>query len=352
MERVPGISMKRIFVMGVVLSGLFLPCSGQQMAESNFPRLPGAELLVKSYYQDKFMLLLTSEDKIVTLQEDAISLEGRPGISADGSVLASAHRVPGDLSRYPRLIASTYSMKKRKWTDYPELEGNRLTVAISPDGSQLACISRNTRVPALELRNSPPRLQLLNLKTREVTAITTAPEWAGFHLSWSPDGRHLAFDMTAPGGRPSGTYAIYVLDVNTGDMSQIGLGVSPSWSPSGEWIAFASYVPSADGQSDPRNCWLYNGHYYSYSAHQFSLMSSVGTHTRVLMKFHSGVEDDAAPVWSPDSKTLLLTRVNDPDNGTRDIYELTLATSHRAKKFPNTVSEVYGWIDAPAANAH
>jgi Tol biopolymer transport system component len=74
-------------------------------------------------------------------------------------------------------------------------------------------------------------------------------------------------------------------------------------------------------------------------------MSSIGTNTRILLGFSSGVDDDSEPVWSPDSKALLLTRVRDPDNGTFDIYMLDLVTHKAAKKFKN-VAPVYAWIEA------
>jgi Tol biopolymer transport system component len=147
-------------------------------------------------------------------------------------------------------------------------------------------------------------------------------------------------------GRFGTISAIYVLKLQTGELSQIALGESPSWSPSGEWIAFAGYVQLKDDQLQPGDSIVYSGRYYCTSCHQFRLVSPSGTHTRVLMTFHSGVVDNAVPVWSPDSRTLLLTTVRDPDNGTLDIYQFDLASSKRTKRFSNTVSEVYGWIDA------
>jgi Tol biopolymer transport system component len=89
----------------------------------------------------------------------------------------------------------------------------------------------------------------------------------------------------------------------------------------------------------------YDGRYYSRGDHQFSLMSPIGTHIRILMGFSSGVGDDAEPVWSPDSKILLLTRVRDPDNGTFNIYMFDLVKYKLKKKFKN-VGPVYGWVDA------
>ena len=87
---------------------------------NNLPRMPGAILLV-GYPPSN--LLVTVNNKTRKLQEDA---QGdaliSPSMSADGSVVASAHRISGDpFTRAPRLMVSTYSMADDKWTDHKEL---------------------------------------------------------------------------------------------------------------------------------------------------------------------------------------------------------------------------------------
>ena len=67
----------------------------------------------------------------------------------------------------------------------------------------------------------------------------------GWGLSWSPDGRQLAFDFGAGQDDPISKMDIYILDFATDDLYQLthgGGNRNPTWSPDGKLIAYVGEV--------------------------------------------------------------------------------------------------------------
>src|SRR6202035_3803212 len=109
-----------IAVMLIPLNLSWIAASVQANMD-HLPRLPGAMLLLG---YPPFSLDVTSEKKTWKLQRDE---QGdaliNPSMSADGSIVASAHRIPGaPYSTAPRLMVSTYSLANDLWTDHRDLE--------------------------------------------------------------------------------------------------------------------------------------------------------------------------------------------------------------------------------------
>ena len=314
-----------------ILAALLLLCSNTSMGgtRENVPWLPGAALLVG--YPPANLSVITP-DRRSKLQDEGGDWYIDPSISANGRVVASAHRVSTDppASR-PRLVIATYSMPDKKWTDYEGVETMGGAVAISPAGNKLACLMR-------EGPDGHSNLHILDLKTGKAIQGPLLPEFAGTKMSWSPDGRRLAFDIEvnarAQTGVATARQAIYVLDVDSGGLTKIADGRSPSWSPSGEWIAFLDYSPAQIA----RRLVLDVGN-------SVGLVRPDGGDAKLLVTFDGDETPKLAPVWSPDSKTILINRFRDDLKATMDIYLLELDTLKLTRKFENT-PPVFGWVDA------
>jgi len=114
---------------------LFFPSSVAANKES-LPRLPGAAFLVGRFPED---LAVTVGERTAEIQGGG-GWEVSPSISADGRIVASARMIPNNsLESKPTFIVGTYDISANEWRDYLDLEIKGGSVAISPDGSKLAC---------------------------------------------------------------------------------------------------------------------------------------------------------------------------------------------------------------------
>lgn len=326
--------MKRWSVIAAMLVALnhAWATAPEEAKMDNLPRMPGAILLV-GYPPDK--LVVTTGDATLELQTEGGNWYVTPSVSADGNLVASA-RIADSASAAPRvrplLTVGIYSMIEKRWRDYPSLEIQGGSVAISADGSKLAYVTRSTA-------EAPPRIGFLDLKTGAVSIGPESMKNAG-HITWSHDGRRIAFDRElerSAGGKPiPPLMAIFVFDVETGTVSKIADGMSPSWSPSGEWIAFYDYQP---GRDDVKKGW------YADNANRVSVIHPEGTGHSVLVTFNRDESLNVSPVWSPNSQSILVNKSHDNDKGTMDIYLLNPTTLGLTRKFKNT-PPVFAWVAA------
>ena len=110
------------------------------------------------------------------------------------------------------------------------------------------------------------------------------------NLDWSPDGRKIVFEALSD---ESEEPEIYVVDIDGGNLTRLTknsfLDGSPSWSPDGSEIAFVSYPGSPDQ----------DGIY---------VMNVDGFHQQITL----AADDDfyLSPQWSPDGKALVFQGVS------------------------------------------
>lgn len=122
----------------------------------------------------------------------------------------------------------------------PELIWTRKSIAdlqLSPDGSRLAMVVSEPLIGSETRRN----IWICDLSTRRIRPFTTSVKSDG-RPRWSPDGRTLAF-LSARGGANQ----VYRIDLDGGEalaLTEAGTAVdSFEWSPDGKRIVFETSAP-------------------------------------------------------------------------------------------------------------
>jgi Tol biopolymer transport system component len=191
--------------------------------------------------------------------------------------------------------------------------------AWSPDGSQIAFMS------GCQLRSWDPEstcgIYVMNADGSDPRNLTNNSA-EDLSPTWSPDGSQIAFASDRDGNSE-----IYVMNADGSDPRNLTNNSAgdwtPVWSPDGSQIAFASqrdgnwdiYVMNADG-SDPRalttlRTWDYLGA-WSPDGSQIAYSSNRGSNYEIYVMNADGsdvrrltdsIHDDAAPAWKPAPET-------------------------------------------------
>lgn len=305
------------------LSSNSLPVVAQEIPFKDMPRVQGARLLVG---YPPFIYAVTTGNETLVLQPEIKHPSGwdfLPSLSRDGSTVAGFR---WENYKSHGLQLATYSVAERRWTDYPQraLEG---AAAISPDGSKVAFLVEGSQIEKGGNVLGFEHVRVLDLKTgQEIPGPEAGPE--PVTLSWSPDGKRLVYSNSG----------IEIWDTDTNKHWKIADGEMPAWSPDGEWIAYFEARPPASGPVW-RKCMV---------------IHPDGTDGKVLVRFGHGwfifggrlfLEP---PVWSPDSRTLLL---NEMDNGERWTMHIDMLdiTTRKLKRIMRNKVPVYAWADAKAS---
>lgn len=185
-------------------------------------------------------------------------------------------------------------------------QGLNLAGGFSPDAKTLA---------AAVTRGAGPQIYLIDLRKGGAKRLTSE---RGVESSptYSPDGEHIAY-VTDRSGNPQ----IYTRELATGRtrrLSHLNWCDSPSWSPTGEWIAFA-------GRAHPRD--------------PFDIYLTDVTGNRIVQLTH-GEGSNEDPTWSPDGRFLAFSTTRDKR---RRIYAMD-----RDGSAPHPLGDVPGGSFTPA----
>ncbi len=148
--------------------------------------------------------------------------------------------------------------------------------------------------------------------------VTTLPAEQQRHPNWSPDHTRIVY---AAGKAFSGEYALWIVDLRTGEQTEFvpkaPMQDRPSWSPNGKEIAYGSNGDLFMKETEP----------------PFEVVQLTNT---------PGVVEER-PVWSPDGNTLYYNRKE--TGKTRDIYSKSPVTPAGAE-IPIVTGETEDWQPA------
>ncbi len=193
-----------------------------------------------------------------------------PRISPDGSRVAFSAMTGGGWN------IAMYSLDLGRMVNFPHYGGTNLSPAWAPDGKTLAFSSSRTGDPEIFVVNSD------GSSLRRVTAYhgpDVSPVWnpkTGAQIAWvsGRTGLPQIYTMESDGTNPQ-------------RMTDQGYAVSPSWSPNGQFLAFAwirHYGPGMPGAQD-----IY--------------VMDIATKNIVQLTHEAGRND--FPSWSPDGRHIV-----------------------------------------------
>ena len=223
---------------------------------------------------------------------------GQHQITHLGALASLSPRISPDASRiafssYPKgsgLEIMMYSNELGRMVTFPRFGGTNATPAWSPDGSKLAFASSMRGAMEIYVADSS------GTAPKRITT-TRGPDVSPV---WNPKtGAQIAF-VSGRTGLPQ----IYIMDAdgsNVQRMTDQGYAVSPSWSPNGQFLAFAwkrNYGPGAPGGWD-----IY--------------VMDIASKQFIQLTHDAGNND--FPTWSPDGRHIAFQRGG---NGREEIWTM------------------------------
>jgi Tol biopolymer transport system component len=236
-----------------------------------------------------------------------------PSISPRGDLIAwgFATRLQHDSTQTrARFAFGLYSLAERKWKTYGDFDqiGNPI---FASDGSKIAFLARKENKVDLLI------FDVADGSMKKAPDLTLVSQTVAALRSWSPDGKRFAVEVQRGDKK-----VIAVLEINSGNMQFLGEGFNPAWAPNGEWIA-----------------------YFDPSGAKCLLVHPDATGTRVVKKLsQSSVSFRrfgwSIPVWSPDSKQILLDEMKG-DGNYSDIVLVDVTTGRSVTKARNGLPAIW-----------
>ena len=207
-------------------------------------------------------------------------------------------------------------------SDLPSFR-NVSQVALSPDGRTVAY--------TVTMRDQPgrpyERLWLINVATKRATRVGGDSATAN-EPHWSPNGQWVAFNGAQ--GDQSGLWVVhadgsglaFIAPIVASNAPLPNLGQSISWSPDGKAIAFVNSLPgpeTADATGDPMVFTRYLYHatategFTHYNDNRRLHLFVVDVGTKQVRQLTTGVRDEHSLDWSPDGKDIVFISNYEPN---------------------------------------
>jgi dipeptidyl aminopeptidase/acylaminoacyl peptidase len=195
--------------------------------------------------------------------------DAMPAWSSDGELLVFAR---GGVSESDLYLITPNGDGLERVTD---LDGYEQAPTWSPDGNRIAFIWGQQPVSGW---GHPGELWVVD---RDGSNLRRLRREATTNPVWSPDGRQIVFDSITAEGH------VLLLDLDSGEVVDLGEGFFPRWSPDGTRIVFAMFEERE-------------------SSDIFTMAADGSDRIRLT----NDASFDTAPQWSPDGTTIIYWTTN------------------------------------------